>query len=339
MVSVNQVKHFFLLDDANVTVKKIFNEKGQKEADLLLQYKGKDPEIIVSDRISPDKVIYAKITPAPSVELKQAVVQLNPDVVSSGVVLAGQDFLLDVLVRNYITLADTSVLQKFAAVHTYVGMTESDFYVKLAKSLALNFSRDINKFFKFYLATDVADATTYEEVTTRSPHTNTYTGVIISEQAQTADYVRGEVPVTTLSWDVYSKDVTLNGDDVKGFKVDETGAVAKDKKLAVTAYGDTVVSISNAYDIADTEYFCAGERGDQLRMAGYPNVIRTKYMIDVEKIKPDEGYATLDLAFYFVGRGISQQHSEKHILIASTDLSALKTLAKQLTDITVEGAE
>ena len=54
-----------------------------------------------------------------------------------------------------------------------------------------------------------------------------------------------------------------------------------------------------------------GERGDQIRQIGYPRTIRTKYMID-----PTKEYDILDIAFFYQGRGVNVQKSEKMLTIA-----------------------
>ena len=54
-----------------------------------------------------------------------------------------------------------------------------------------------------------------------------------------------------------------------------------------------------------------GERGDQIRGMGYPRTIRTKYMVD-----PSKAYHTLEIVFFYKGRGVDIQESEKALTIA-----------------------
>ena len=199
-------------------------------------------------------------------------------------------------------MADASTLVKFGAVHVTPNMTAPTFYVELAKSLARNFSRDINKFFSIILS----NGTEEEEV--KSPYKVTMddaTSVIIRELPQTKDYVRGEFPVTTVNFQVIPKTVIGDGSEVNPFMVDEnSGLVAIEEQEGEGSY------IGNGYELADTEYFCMGERGDWYRGVGYPNTIRTKYMVE-----EDKEYDVIDINFYFEGRGISAQKSEKMLTL------------------------
>lgn len=251
--------------------------------------------LLTSDYIKPGQVISCKAVTATATPLKETLLKLSEPLV------AGADYIVDVLVSNYIAMADESTLVKFGAVHATSSMKDSDFYLALARSFARNFSRDINKFFKVY----VTDGTSSEEVTVTSTHTGKgYTGVVIAEQAQTADYVRGEFSVSTVNYKVVPHTIISDGDEVCPFVVQDDGTVKSVDKIARGT--DTVVKIGNGYEIADTEYFTMGERGDIYRQMGYPNTIRTKYMVD-----ETQEYDVLDIAFYFVGRGIDVQKSEK----------------------------
>ena len=53
-----------------------------------------------------------------------------------------------------------------------------------------------------------------------------------------------------------------------------------------------------------------GERGDQYRNMGWPNVIPTKYLVD-----PSKEYDVLNIHYFYQGDGISVQKSEKDIQI------------------------
>lgn len=53
-----------------------------------------------------------------------------------------------------------------------------------------------------------------------------------------------------------------------------------------------------------------GERGDQYRNMGWPNVIPTKYLVD-----PSKKYDVINIHYFYQGDGISVQKSEKDIQI------------------------
>jgi hypothetical protein len=216
--------------------------------------------------------------------------------------VAGADYIVDVLVSNYICMADESTLVKFGAVHATAEMKKSDFYIELARSFARNFSRDINKFFAVELVSESGN----ETVTTTSKHSSTYTGVALVELSQEADYIVGEYELKTVNFQVVPHTIIQDGEEVIPFEdVEDAGTVQLEK---------TDTYVGNGYKWADTEYFTMGERGDVYRQMGYPRTIRTKYMVD-----PTVEYSSMDIAFYFVGRGVDAQKSEKHLTIICPD--------------------
>lgn len=313
MVSVNQVRHFFNVDAYGSIEVKSVKENGEVTG-IFLQCKDTAGKVVLtSDTVKKD-AYKAWITTAGEMRkpLKQAVLKLD-SAVNGGEPAAGQDYIVDVMIYNYICMADESTLVKFGAVHATNNMTASAFYLELAKSLARNFSRDVNKFFEIYLEGEA----TPKEVTVTSQHTAPtagFTGVIIKEVSQEKDYVRGEVPVNTVNFQVLPKTIINDGEEVNPFVVN-----AEDGTVAITAQSGKF--IGNGYAIADLEYFCMGERGDQYRQMGYPRTIRTKYTVD-----ETEEYNVLDINFYFVGRGIDSQKSEKMITVVSTQsLESLKS--------------
>jgi len=74
--------------------------------------------------------------------------------------------------------------------------------------------------------------------------------------------------------------------------------------------------IGNGKRTADLEYFCMGERGDQYRNVGWPNVIHTAYMIN-NPSDTDE-YDYLDIHYYFQGEGVRSDKSEKQLTLVAT---------------------
>lgn len=303
--------HYFLLSDG--TVATVVDEDSVTVANpivgdtqitktvdgkIYMKYYGRGGWIH-SDFIDPYQISYAKVNSAFSSQkkLKIATIKLPADV-NGGAPVAGEDYVVDIMVSNYIALGDENTLVKFGAVRATAGMTAEQFYTELAASFKRNFSRDINKFFNI---------------------TSSANGVVIEELPQTADYVRGEFPVTTVNFTVNPHYVIYNGDEVENVTVE---------------WSESDAFIPNSYAIADQEYFCAGERGDQYRQVGYPRTIRTKYLIDTENL-PENGYDTLDMAFYWVGRNHAVQKSEKHILlvIANTSISGLDGITTNVMSV------
>ena len=308
MVSVNQVRHFFNLDAYDSIEVKSVKEKGEVTG-IFLQCMKDGKAVLTSDTVKKGAKAWTTSADAMRKPLKQAVLKLDK-AVNDGAPVAGQDYIVDVMISNYICMADESTLVKFGAVHATNNMTASAFYLELAKSLARNFNRDVNKFFEIYLEGETAS----KEVTVTSKHTGTFTGVILKEVSQEKDYVRGEVPVNTVNFQVLPKTIIDDGEEVNPF-------VLEDGSVKITEQSGKY--IGNGYEIADTEYFCMGERGDQYRQMGYPRTIRTKYTVDETK-----EYNVLDINFYFVGRGIDSQKSEKMITVVSTE--SLEELKSQI---------
>ena len=86
-------------------------------------------------------------------------------------------------------------------------------------------------------------------------------------------------------------------------------------------------SIPDGHKIADLEYFCMGERGDVYRMVGFPNVIRTKYLVD-----PDTKYNVIDIHYAYVGPNESVQKSEKDITIVVPKVGANNQASNKLAN-------
>ena len=171
-------------------------------------------------------------------------IALDPNV-NGGAPIAGQDYILTIVLRQYPGLSVAQTYQKFAAVHATSGMTAETFYEKLKESLVKNFSREEVELFDFSYDTN---------------------GVTIVEHPQ--KWVLGTMPQKALWFEVAPSTVTVKGEEVTW------GIVTK-------ANSDVV--IYNGKLMADLEYFCMGERADIYRGMGWPNVITTEYAVDPNK--------------------------------------------------------
>ena len=302
---------------------------------IQLQYVNPDGQVIVSDFIVKDQAkveaVAGKGTP-----LKKAVLSLD------GSLVAGEDYIVDILVHNYQTLADNSVLAKFGAVHATSGMATSEFMVKLAKSFAGNFRRDaeLNAFFKFYVCTaankDVKanwkpiEFNTVYAGGSGEAHEGVDT-LIIEEQEQPTWY-RGTFPKQTVHFDVAPHTVISNGDEVQPFvTAGDSGLVEIVPDKTATTPSAVIATVPNGYDMADLEYECHGEIGDQLREAGYPRNIRTKYAIsDADVTKT---FDSVELYFYYIGRNMSALKSEKQLtLVMEQGAQGAHTLAAAIAN-------
>lgn len=269
-----------------------------------------------SDKIDLSNVMYAKITKADALarKLKKATVTLDSEV-NSGNPISGQDYVLRIFFRQYIGNSDIYQEAKYGVVHGYKGMTASDFYKTLALSLAMNFSKEVVPLLKFYLKASSGN-TEVTASTAKKNLTDTYTGVVIEEVEQ--PWRLGIRKQEEVFFDVIPTTVLFNSEEVIW------GTVEK---------GTSETTIKNGKKMADLEYFCMGERGDQYRQAGWPHNLETKYLVD-----PEKEYNVLDIHYYFSDSGVNVQKSEKDITILfekSVVLTELITALKKL-GITVE---
>lgn len=246
-----------------------------------------------SDIIELDNIISAKAVDADSMvyHLKKVEVTLDSNV-NSGNPIAGQDYILNINFRNFGGLSDEHQYCKYGAVHAISQMTASNFYKALVISLVKNFSREVSPLLKFSLKTSSSPIEVTAD-TKESSLNGTYTGVILEEIPQ--EWILGKMEQVPLNFDVIPDTVISNGDElVWGI----ASVVANSTK------------IENGHKIADLEYFCAGEKGDQYRGAGYPNNIDTKYLVD-----PNARYNTIDIHYSYIGANESVQKSEKDITL------------------------
>lgn len=287
--------HVLATDQAGAIALKADNAKSH----MYFEYKGAGG-LTRSDLISSANVLYAKATPASALarKLKKVTVTLD-QTVNGGNPIAGQDYILRIVFRQYIGMSDEDQYQKYGMVHAYAGMTPSDFYKTLAISLAKNFSRELVPLVKFKIGnTEVTPGTKLADITGDA------TSLVIEEVEQPWTLgIQEQVPVY---FEVYPTTVTFNSDERIWGKAEK---------------GDTAVTINDGHIIADLEYFCMGERADQYRNIGWPNSIQTKYLVD-----PTKPYHVLDIHYAYVGSNECVQKSEKTITIVSADKSVINGL-------------
>lgn len=271
-----------------------------------------------SDLIDIKNILYAKVIDADDLAHDLAKYKLTLDAsVNGGIPVAGQDYILRIAFRNYIGLSEEDQYFKYGMVHAVADMTASDFYKTLALSLVKNFNREEGGLLKFYLETGGADAgtvagtpTEVTKDTKESTLTGTYTGIVIEEAPQ--EWVLGVMEQVPVNFTLQPGTITASGDDRIWGTV---------KQVASTN------SIPDGHKIADLEYFCMGERGDVYRMVGFPNVIRTKYLVN-----PDTKYNVIDIHYAYVGPNESVQKSEKDITIVVPKVGAANSASNKLAN-------
>lgn len=231
-------------------------------------------------------------------KLKKALVVLNPDV-NGGKAITGEDYILRINLRQYFGMGDDTTYIKDVAVKVTSAMnaTPLKFYQALATALEKSFSREIEVPFTF-----VADAT----------------GLTITEKE--GPWYLGTMKEEPLQFDIFTSEVNTAADgDVVWGKVIMSGATkctdGSDLPSGVTAPAAISRTTLNSHKIADLEYFCMGERGDQYRNVCWPKVIPTKYLVNSEST---EGYSVLDIHYAYIGDGMENQASEKTMTFVGT---------------------
>lgn len=285
-------------------------------SNVYLVYKDTE-DTITSDLISIKNLLYAKSTKAADMarKLNSQSVTLNEDPIS------GQDYVLNVEVRNFVALGDDSTHIKFGAVHAVKGMTKSDFYKAMALNLAKNFSREVSPILNVslnkYNITDTTNTKVAVLVNGKMQNlatltsTETYTSIIIDEVEQ--PWRRGVAQVEPVNFNTTCGTILMDGDDVIWGTVE--------KKTGTT--------IQNGKQIADMEWFYHGTRGDIYREATYPDNFDFKPLVDETK-----AYSTLDIHFAYVGPGVEVAKSERTITVVCADATELNNLITALKTAT-----
>nr|DAM49263.1 MAG TPA: Structural protein [Crassvirales sp.] len=290
------------------------------KSNVYLVYKDTE-DTITSDLISIKNLLYAKATKAADMArtLNSQSVTLNADPIS------GQDYVLNVEVRNFVALGDDSTHIKFGAVHAVKGMTKSDFYKAMAVNLAKNLSREPSPILNVLLTKNDSAASgekdsevavllngKMQNLAALKP-TETYTDIIIDEVEQ--PWRRGVAQVEPVNFNTTCGTILMDGDDVIW------GTVEKET-------GD---EIQNGKQIADMEWFYHGTRGDIYREATYPDNFEFKPLVDETK-----AYSTLDIHFAYVGPGVEVAKSERTITVVcatAAELTKLITALKTATGV------
>lgn len=290
------------------------------KSNVYLVYKDTE-DTITSDLISIKNLLYAKATKAADMArtLNSQSVTLNADPIS------GQDYILNVEVRNFVALGDDSTHIKFGAVHAVKGMTKSDFYKAMAVNLAKNLSREPSPILNVLLTKNDSAASSEKDSEVAVllngkmqnlaalKSTETYTDIIIDEVEQ--PWRRGVAQVEPVNFNTTCSTVLVDGDDVIW------GTVEKET-------GD---EIQNGKQIADMEWFYHGTRGDIYREATYPDNFDFKPLVDETK-----AYSTLDIHFAYVGPGVEVAKSERTITVVcatAAELTKLITALKTATGV------
>lgn len=301
--SINQVRHLYvakaLKSGANLLATdaagSILPKGDTAKTQMYFQYMS-SAGIVRSDLIAVDKIMYAKATGSEDLAHKLTRVLLTLDANVNATPVAGQEYITRIAFRQYIGLGEEDTNQKYGYVKATANMTASDFYKKMAISIADNVSRDTTPLVTVYLKT-ADDEELVAPKTKEADLTGTYTGIIFEEAVQAWEL--GTMPQAFIPFTVQPTTVIVDGDEYIWGVVEAQEATNQ---------------VEDGHNIADLEYFCMGARGDHYRMMGYPNVIKTTYLVD-----PTAKYDTLDIHYAFTDSNEGVQKSEKDITIVCVD--------------------
>ena len=314
--STNQVRQLYVVDNVvssesalatagDVLAKKIGD-------DIYFKYVGALGDTMRTDIVNQKQLIYTSVATSDKLayKLKGQKITLNPNV-NGGAPIEGRDYLLRVLFSEYIGISPVDKTLKYGTVHITPGMTASDFYAEMAYSLMQSQKKEPNPIMN--IAVLVGETPDVNEISDTDTLQNikgmgTIEGIVIFEAGQ--PWHLGVMPQGVIKIDAQVTRITYNGDDTIFWGVVEDATMPSSYVLP------------EGQKIADLEYFCMGERGDQYRNAGWPNVIPTKYLVD-----PTAEYDLYTIHYAYVGEGTHQEKSEKDIQFAvlKSASSAFKT--------------
>lgn len=255
---------------------------------VFFKYLGKGG-MLRSDLIDTNSITYIKHTSKDAMKkfFKEATISLA----SGTELVAGQDYIVRIYIHNYLAPGDAHTTIKYGAVHMSPAIKDATaFYEALAKSLTQNFSREVTPLLTFEA---------------------TANGVKVTEVEQ--PWVLGTMALEAVNFEIVPIPVEIEGVEVQWANVEDNGRVALAKSNKYIGNGKT---------IADLEYFCMGERGDQYRKNAGVNAIPVTYMVD-----PSKEYDVLDIHYAFSDTGVNVQKSEKDITIVGENavIAAIKT--------------
>lgn len=307
VISINQVRQLYVAKApkantaALTTAGDIVPKADTAKTTLYFQYMS-PAGLVSSDKIDLKHVLYAKATSSDALAHKLIRYSVTLDADVSATPVAGQNYILRLAFRQYIGLSEEDQYFKYGEVIARSGMTASEFYKKMAISLAKNLENktESTPLVNIYLIS--AAASTDVPVTSATKESDLtatdYNQIIIEETEQ--PWVLGMMPQAFIPFTPQFLTILVDGEE---------------RLWGVATKVTPTKTVPDGHLMADLEYFCMGARGDIYRGMGYPNTIKTTYLAD-----PDAIYDTLDIHYFYTGSNESVQKSEKTItLIAVND--------------------
>lgn len=330
--NTNQNRHIYVatafgdVDENSAKGTITLKESGSKtDKGLYLIYKGPDT-VLRSDRIQVKNLDYVKAVKAEDLRrpFKSQVITLSEDI-NNGAPITSQDYILRIVLRQWIGMGDEDQYFKEACVHATSKMDAQAFYEKMVHQLNLAFAREIgankdgNPYLKFEAIT--SDVTVYDPEEKKSKTVSA--GIKITEKAQ--PWVLGLEQQLPVLFDAQPSTIFEDGTDEIWGKVYPVVI----NKADVVIDGDNPTGYGDGHDIADLEYFAMGERGDQYRNVGWPKVVPTTYMVDADK-----EYHVLEIHHAFTDTGENSYRSDKDITVVSQDAEVINQLIDKINAAT-----
>ena len=286
--STNQVRHVYVADGK-------YSCTEYPDGSFKLFFENAKGETVATDLIT--NVEYVKLTPTNNLApfIKGHMLMLNPEV-NGGAPVAGQDYIVKIIINNFASLGGESKYIKTVAVRATKGMDAEKFYTALGDAIDRSFSREEIPFI-------TADPWKPE---------GKVTGIALSAAIQ--PWELGVKPVTVTDFDVVVSPITFNGEEVDAPFADTYESTNGDgEKIlwpAVQYWRSNDAEVVNMI-LADLEYFSLGSRGDVYRNMGWPYVRPSKGMVNLN----GSYESVLDIHYSYVGSNESVQKSEKDITI------------------------
>lgn len=305
VISINQVRQLYVAKAVKTETADLTNagdivpKADTAKTTLYFQYRS-PAGLVSSDKIDIKNVISAKATSSDALAHKLIRYSVTLDAGVSATPVAGQNYILRLAFRQYIGLSEEDQYFKYGEVIARSGMTASEFYKKMAISLVKNLENktESTPLVNIYLRTAAPTDIPVTSATKESDLTATdYKQIIIEETEQ--PWVLGMMPQAFIPFTPQFLTILVDGEE-------------RLWGVATKVTYDKIVP--NGHLMADLEYFCMGARGDIYRGMGYPNTIKTTYLVD-----PTQKYDVLDIHYFYTGSNESVQKSEKTITLIAVN--------------------
>ena len=279
--SENQVRHLYVAKALGNTSAGDIAVTANTE-DLYFKYVG------VDGLAKTDLIPLSNITQAQAVRYDKSLRQLAKyqieldATVNGGDPIPGQEYIVRIKFFEWGSLSMDDQYFKHGVVKAYTGMTATQFYTAMAASINLNFSREQ---IPLLTITSDADGVYLQEI----------------EQPWTLGVKESQPLMFTVGCDTVLDTITTGSEYTWG----------------IVTKVDSNVFVKNGKTVADMEYFYMGERADQYRGVGFPNVIKTTYLAD-----PTVEYNFIEFDYFYQGSGIDVQKSQKHITLVVPAIGA-----------------